>query len=119
MGVRANLRTCQLMAIVRSVKVEDWSFGNNASWVDVGMTLVVMHLDVFKVTRFLDSWLLVEVFEIVPEVGIFVNMAQVALEVDVIHRVKTEQSREHTPVGFGDAIATKIALLLQHSFPII
>jgi len=83
------------------------------------MTLVVMQLDVVKIAGFLDPWLLIQVFEIVPKIRVFVNVTQVALEVDVIDGVEAEQGREYTPVGFGDSIATQIPLLLQNSFPVI
>jgi hypothetical protein len=76
-----------------------------------------MQLDVFEIARFLHPWLLVQVFEIVPEIWVFVNVAQVALEVDVINGIEAEQRREHTPVGFSNGIATQIPLLLQNSFP--
>jgi hypothetical protein len=59
--------------IVGGVEIKDWFFGNNASRVQVGMTLVVMQLDVFKIARFLYAWLLVEIFKIVPEIWVFIN----------------------------------------------
>ncbi len=83
------------------------------------MTLVVMQLDVFKIASSLYSWLLVQVFDIVPEIWILKNVAQVALEVDVINRIEAEQRREYTPVGFSNGITTKIALLFQNLFPVI
>ena len=61
------------MPIVGGVEIKDWFFGNNASRVQVGMTLVVMQLDVFKIARFLYAWLLVEIFKIVPEIWVFIN----------------------------------------------
>ncbi len=88
-------------------------------WVYMGMTLLVMQLDVVKIAGFLDPWLLVQVFDIVPKIRVFVNVTLVALKVDVIDGVEAEQSREYTPVGFGDSIATQIPLLLQNSFPVI
>jgi hypothetical protein len=50
-----------LLPIVRGVEIKDWSLGNDARGVYVGMTLVVVQLDVLKIARLLDSWLLVEV----------------------------------------------------------
>jgi len=94
------------MPIVRSVKIKDWSLGDNTAWVNVGMTLVVMQLDVFKIASFLHTGLLVQIFEIVPEIWILKNVAQVALEVDVINRIEAEQSREYTPVSFSNGITT-------------
>ncbi len=108
-----------LVPIVRGVEIKDWSLGNKTSRVHIRMTLVVMQLDVVKIARFLNPWLLVKVFEIVPEIGVFINVTQVALEVDVIDGIEAHQCREHTPVGFGDGIATQIALLLQNFFPVI
>ncbi len=78
-----------------------------------------MQFNVFKIAGVLYPWLLVEVFEIIPEIGVFIDVAQVALEVNIINCVEAEQCREHTPVGFGDGIATQIPLLLQKSFPVI
>jgi hypothetical protein len=75
---------------VRGIKIKNWPFGNKPMRVDVGMTLVVMQLDVFEVAGFLDSWLLVEVFEIIPKIRIFVDVAEVALEVNVIDGVEAE-----------------------------
>ncbi len=83
-----NLR--QLMPIVRRIEIKNWSLGNDAIRVHVGMTLVVMQLDVFKIASFLHTGLLVQIFEIVPEIWILKNVAQVALEVDVINRVEAE-----------------------------
>ena len=73
---------------MRGVEIKDWPLGKNASQVHVGMTLVVMQLDVVKIAGFLDPWLLIQVFEIVPKIRVFVNVTQVALEVDVIDGVE-------------------------------
>ncbi len=63
------------MSIVRGVEIKDWTLGNDAMRVHVGMALVVMQLDMFKIACFLYPWLLVQVFEIVPEIWVFVDMA--------------------------------------------
>lgn len=63
------------MPIVRGVEIKDGPLGNDAMRVHIGMALVVMQLDMFKIARFLYPWLLVQVFEIVPEIWVFVDMA--------------------------------------------
>jgi len=63
------------MPIVRGVEIKDWSLGDNTAGVHVGMTFVIMQLDVFKIARFLHPWLLVQVFKIVPEIWVFVDVA--------------------------------------------
>ena len=50
-----------LVPIVRGVEIKDWSLRNKTGRVHIRMTLVVMQLDVVKIARLLDSWLLVEV----------------------------------------------------------
>ncbi len=91
------------MPIVRGIEIKDWSLGNDARWVYIGMALIVVQLNVFKIAGFLDPWLLVKLFEVIPQIWIFKNVTQVALEVDVINGVEAQQRREYAPVGFSDA----------------
>jgi hypothetical protein len=53
------------MPIVRSVEIKERSLGNDAMRVHIGMTFIVMQLDVFEIARFLHPWLLIQVFEII------------------------------------------------------
>ena len=78
------------MPIVRGIEIKNWPFGHETMRVYIRMTFVIMQLDMIKITGLLHPWLLVEVFKIIPEIGIFVEVAQIAFEVNVINGVEAE-----------------------------
>jgi len=77
-----------------------------------------MALYVVEVDRLGDAGLLIEVFEIIPQVRVVHDATQVALEVVVVDEVEAHQGREEGPVRLGDAVAAKVAFLAEHALPV-
>ena len=57
-----------------------------------------------------DAWPLVQLAGIGPEVRVVDHALAVALEMQVIDRVETEERRDEAPVGFGDAVTHQVTV---------
>lgn len=69
------------------------------------MTFVVMLFNMVEIAGFFHSRLLVNRFEIVPQIGKVPNVAEVAFKVPVIDRVEAQEGGKHANVGFCEPIA--------------
>ncbi|MNL03994.1 hypothetical protein D3C87_1245510 [compost metagenome] len=78
-----------------------------------------MILDVFKIHRLGNPRPLINLPQPVRQVRIIGNAPQVALEVAVVHRVKTNQRGEQTNVRFGQELAGQVTVGVQHLFQVI
>lgn len=74
------------------------------------MAAVIVRLDVVQAHRACDPWDLIEVAQIVRQVRIIGDAAQVALEMADIDRVEADQRGEQPPIGLGDAVTDEITL---------
>src|SRR5690606_409132 len=95
---------------MRAVEIEDRAGWYNAGGVDGGVAAVVVLFDVLHVDRFLDAGPLIKLAHITGEVRVIGNAFEVAFEMPVIHRIKTNQRGKQSPVGFGDLLAEQISL---------
>src|ERR1700691_1872797 len=55
--------------------------------------------------------LLVKLAQIIRQVGVFIEPAQVALVADVVARIETHQARKQPPFSLGFDLAAQITLL--------
>ena len=95
---------------MRSFKINYWSFRDNAGWIYLGMTLVVMPFNMVHVHGLGDARLLIKVPQVTIQVGVIDDSAQVAFEMDVINRIKAHQGAKEPPIGFHNAAAEQVTL---------
>ena len=69
--------------------------------IDAAVRVVVVRFDVGKVDRPGDARPLIQIADIARQVCKILQTLAVALEVPVVHRVKTDQRGEQAPVGLG------------------
>ena len=101
------------------IKINHRPQGHNLVGVHPWVAHVVMALDVVHIAGGFKGGLLVEIAQVAPEVGIVNNAVQVALEVDVVDRIKPIEGGKEANIGFGEAIATQVALAIEHRFPMV
>lgn len=65
------------------------------------------------------SRLLVQVFQITPQVRVVQDAPEVALEVAVIDGVEAHQGREEGPIRLGNALPAEVASFGENSFPAV
>ena len=104
---------------MRGLEVELGSQGNDASRVQTGASAVVALLVKVDPDRLSDTWRLVQVADVAPEVGIVDHAAQVALEVPVVHRVEPDQGGEQANVGQRDPVPDQKAVLREPSLDLV
>src|SRR5690349_18241441 len=96
--------------IVRRLEIERGPEWYDAARIDVAHADVIVALDVIHVHRVGDARHLIEFAQVVRQVRIVDDAAQIALEVAVIDRVKSKYRGEQPPVRFGQRRAAEIAL---------
>lgn len=95
---------------MRSIEVNRISKRNDSVGVELGVTRVIMGLDVLHVDRLGYSGELINVLHVIENIRIPVfNRALVCLEVDYIDFVKSNKRNEGSYVCRGELVATKIA----------
>ena len=98
------------VAVMRRGEVELGAERHDAGRVHLALAAVVVPLDVIDADGLGDARHLIEIAEIIRQVRVVGDAAQVALEVAVIDRVEADQRGEQPPVGFGHPRAGEIAL---------
>ncbi|MNR36436.1 hypothetical protein D3C85_1543530 [compost metagenome] len=96
-----------------------WTFWHNPGRVDGLVAAVVVILDVGKIHCLGNPRPLIHLPQPVRQVRIIGNAPQVALEVAVVHRVKTNQRGEQANVRFGQVLAGQVTVGVQHLFQMI
>ena len=80
------------------------------------MAGVVVRLDLIHVAGRGHARCLVEVPQVIEEIGKIRDPVAVALEVVVVDRIESQERDEQPPVGFGDLVAGQVALAAQPLF---
>ena len=83
------------------------------------MAGIVMPLDMLEIHRLGHAWPLIHLPQPVRQICIVGNSPQVAFEVAVVHRIKTNQRSEQPHIGFGQVLAGQIAMAAQVLFQMI
>ena len=76
----------------------------------MALAAVIVPFDLIHIHRPGDAVLLVEIAQVIGEIGIVDDAAQVAFEVAVIDRVEANQRGEQPPVCLRDVFADEVAL---------
>src|SRR5213594_1552500 len=106
-------RGAKAVAIMRRVEVvEGRPRGHDTGRVDVPLA-VVARFDFMEVEGVLDSRPLIELAQVVGEIRIVLDAADVALEMAIVDEIETQQRRKGAPVGLGDALADEVAALVE------
>src|SRR6266540_3516541 len=93
-------RDAQVISIVRRFQmVQIRSDGKNPGRIDVKLA-VITHLDFLQIQRVFDSRPLIELAQVIRQIWIILDAAQITLEVAVVDQVKAQERRESSPVGF-------------------
>lgn len=61
---------------------------NNSGGIDGVMATVIMSFNMLKIAGLFDARMVIDAFDIVPELGIVPNMAAVAFKVTVVNGIK-------------------------------
>lgn len=77
--------------------------------IDRVVARVVVMLYVIDIAGWADFRVLVDVFDVIPQVGEIGERTQVALEMAVVDGVEADESGEQGDVGFGEVVSAKIA----------
>ena len=79
------------------------------------MTGVVVFTNVFQVAGICHARNLINVARPAPQIGIFVNVFLVALEMRVINVIETENGRKQAEIRQSQLVSRKIPLLSQRT----
>ena len=71
---------------------------------------IIVPFDLVDAHCFGDTWYLIKLAQIIPQIGIVGDAAQIALEMTEIDRIKADERREQPPVRFGDLLSREITL---------
>ena len=72
------------------------------------MAGIIMLFNMLHIHRFSNARLLVKITQIVREVGVINNAAQIAFKMAHIDGIKPDQCGEQPPIRFGDIRAGKL-----------
>ena len=106
-------------SIVGRAEVNLWAARHNAGRIDAFVTLIIVLFDMGKMARLCHAGYLIQVFDVVPQIGITGDAPEVALEMAVAHEVKSNHCRKETPVGLGQCRDTYEELFGEHDFVVI
>jgi len=96
---------------MRRGEVEQRPARDDPARVQMSVGAVIVGLDVVHVHGRGDTGHLMELAQIVREIWVVDDAAQVAFEMDVVDRIEADQCREQPPVRLGDDRAREIALV--------
>src|SRR4030095_7831884 len=88
---------------------------DNTGWIYVSLA-VVARFNFLQVESVFDSRPLIQFPQIVSEIRVVLNAANVTFEMAVIDQVKPQQGWENAPIRLGDAIAGQVAACAEHGF---
>ncbi len=94
-------RLAEPAAIVRRREIEQRSDRHDAGRIHVAMAAVIMPFDVIEVDGLGNARHLIEIAKIILEIGIVDDAPQIAFEVAVVDRIKSNERGEQAPVRFG------------------
>ena len=95
----------QSLALVRLSKIERGTERHNPGRVDIGVSDIVVPLDMINIDGLGDPGLLVKIAKVGVEIRIVDDSANVALEVAMINRIEADKRAKQPPIRFNDAIA--------------
>src|SRR4051794_19927974 len=93
---------------MRCGEVRVWCDGDDPARVDLRVRAVVVAPYLVEPHGAGDSWLLVEVAQVWPQMRIVDDPPQAALEVDRVYGVETDQGREQPPVSLDGLAAEQV-----------
>src|SRR3990172_2689995 len=74
---------------------------------------VVTFLDLLQIERFFNSRPPIKLAQVIGEIRVVLDAAQIALEVTVVNQIEAQQRRERAPVRLGDPFSRQIAPLAE------
>src|SRR6516165_4957507 len=107
---RSGRRGVPIAPVVRRGEIELGAERDDPAGIDIAHAAVISELDSRQVDRFGDPRHLVDLVQVVRQIVIVGEPAQIAFEVAVIDRVKPHQGRKQPQIGLGEAVADQIAL---------
>ena len=72
---------------------------------------VVARLHLLQVDRVRNSWHLIELARVTPEVRVVLDTLQIAFEITVIGEIESDQGREQAPIRFRYRVTEQVAVL--------
>ena len=90
---------------MRSVEILHRAHRNNTRRIDVVVSKVVMTLDVIEVNDVGNSVELIQIAKVSKQIRVIHNPADIAFEMPVINRVKSDQRYKKSPIRFERKIA--------------
>ena len=102
--------SAEAAAVVRQCEVDQRPDRHDPGRIDTAVAAVIVTLDMVEVHRLGDARHLIEIAQVIPEIGIVDDAPHVALEVAVVDRVETHQRGEQPPVGFRNLPPDEITL---------
>ncbi len=86
-----------------------------AEWHDAGRVNVIMRdvvvaCDMIEINCVGNPFLLIEIFEISEEIGIIHNAPDVAFEMSMMDRIKSNERHEQAPIRFDKTLTKEISL---------
>ena len=87
------------------MQIENRTEWNDAGWVNLAMSHVIMTLYMIQVDRIRNAGLLKKVAQIALEIRVIHNSAQVTFEVPVVNGIEADQGTEQAPIGFDNTPA--------------
>ena len=79
---------------MRRQKIELRPQRHDAGWIHVALAAVIVPLDVVHVDGRGDAALLIEIAQVIREIGVVDDAAQIAFEVAVVDRVEADERGE-------------------------
>ena len=102
----ARLKSCVASSksptIVRQREINNRSDRHNTGRIDVAVTWIIVPFDVIEIDGIGDARYLIEIAQIVPEIWIVDDAAQITFEVTVVNGVEADQRGEQPPVRLSD-----------------
>src|SRR5580693_9895739 len=113
------LCSTEAAAVVRHGEIDQRADRHDAGRIDLTLAAVIVPLDLIDADGLGNAGHGIKIAQIIPQVGIVGDAAQIALEMAVIDGVETDERGEQPPVRFGDLTADQITLPRQALFELI
>lgn len=96
------MRSAETAAIVRQREINQRPDRNDPGWIDVAVTAIIVPFNVIEIEGIGDARYLIEIAQIIPEIWIVDDAAQITFEVTVVNGVEADQRGEKPPVRLSD-----------------
>jgi hypothetical protein len=90
---------------VRQREINNRSDRHDTGRIDVAVTAIIVPFNVIEIDGIGDARYLIEIAQIIPEIWIVDDAAQITFEVTVVNGVEADQRGEQPPVSLSDASA--------------